>query len=135
MPTPRTTLADALRTENTTFKVYAYPYFPAQVGDSPVISVWRTDLGTSPDSPNLLRHSLQIQAMIGPSLEEKAEAAGDDVLDAVLLTLQRHGKVAGITAERTVFGDTERGQFQGWLIKCHADSENVYKQTVLTERS
>ena len=135
MATPRTILAEALRADNAGFKVYAFPYFPAQVGDDPVVSLWRTDLAPSPDSPNLLRHSLQIQAMVGPALEERAEAAGDDLLDAVLLSLQRLGTVAGITAERTTFGNDERGTFQGWLIKCHSDSENVYKSTVLAERA
>ena len=135
MATPRQTVADQLRADNPGFKVYAFPYFPAQVGADPVISVWRTDVGTSPDSPNLLRHALQLQAMVGPTLEEKAEAAGDDLLDAVLLSLQRLDSVAGITAERTVFGDEERGTFQGWLVKFHAESANVYKQTVLTEGS
>lgn len=135
MTTPRQTVAAQLRADNTAYKVHAFPYFPAQVGADPVIAVWRTDVAPSPDSPNLLRHSLQIQAMVGPTLEEKAEAAGDDLLDAVLLSLQRLAGVAGISAERTVFGDEERGTFQGWLVKCHADSANVYKQTVLTEGS
>ena len=135
MTTPRQTVAAQLRTDNATFKVHAFPYLPAQVGDDPVISVWRTDLAPSPDSPNNLRHSLQITAIVGPTLEEKAEAAGDDLLDAVLLSLQRLDVVAGISAERTVFGDEVKGQFQGWLIKCHAESPNVYKQTVLAERS
>lgn len=135
MATPRTIVADQIRADNPTFKVYAFPYFPTQVGAEPVIAVWRTDVATSPDSPNYLRHPIQIQAMVGPTVEEKAEAAADNVLDAVLLSLQRLGNVAGITAERTVFGDEERGTFQGWLIKCHVESANVYKQTVLTEGS
>ena len=135
MATPRQTVADQLRADNETFKVYAFPYFPAQVGERNVIAVWRTDIAPSPDSPNLLRHSLQLQAMVGPALEEKAEAAGDDLLDAVLLSLQRVPGVGGVSAERTVFGDEERGTFQGWLIKCHADSPNVYKSTVLSEGS
>ena len=131
MATPRQIVADKIQAD-TGYKVHAFPYSPSEVRE-PVIAVWRTDVGTSPDSPGLLRHSLQIQAMVGPTLEEKAEAAGDNLLDAVLLSLQRLQYIGGVTAERTVFGDEERGTFQGWLVKCYADSPNIYKQTVLSE--
>jgi hypothetical protein len=130
MSTPRTAVADQLRTD-TGYKVHAFPYFPAQVAD-PVLAVWRTDVNHHPDSPNHLRHPLRIQVYVGPTVEEKAEATLDDALDAVLLSLQRQG-VNSVTAERTVFGDEQRGTFQGWAVTCNFDSPNVYKSTILAE--
>ena len=133
MATPRQIVADQIQADNETFKVRAFPYFPSEVRGEAVISVWRTDVGTSPDSPNLLRHSLQIQVYAGATLEEKAEATLDELLDAVLLSLQRLTSIGGVTSERVVFGDESSGQFTGWKILCYADSANVYKQTVLSE--
>lgn len=131
MSTPRTTLAEAFRTD-TEYTVHAFPYFPSEVR-APVISVWRTDVDPHPANPNALRHSIQINIFLGVSLEERVEAAADDALDAVMLSLQRLAVVGGITAKRTVFGDEQSGTFQGWLITCHADSANVYKSQILTE--
>lgn len=132
MATPRTIVAEQIQADNTGYKVYAFPYFPAEVRE-PVVSVWRTDVAASPDSPNLIRHSLQVQVYAGATLEEKAEAELDELLDAVLLSLQRLPSIGGVTSERVVFGDESRGQFTGWKILCFADSANVYKQTVLSE--
>jgi len=131
MATPRQLIADQLRTDQPDYKVHAFPYLPSEVGTDPVVSVWRTDLAPSPDTPNLLRHSLELQAIVGPALEERAEAAGDDVLDEVMLSLQRVPGVAGVTAQRTTFAE----KFQGWLVKFHVESENVYKSQVRTERA
>jgi len=131
MSTPRQILATQFRADHA-HKVYAFPYLPSEVR-APIIAVWRTDLSPHPQSPNALRHSLIIQAYGGASLEERAEAELDDLLDDVMFSLQRIQNLAIDSAERTVFGDETRGTFQGWVIKCHADSANVYKQTILTE--
>ena len=129
MSTPRQTVADQLAADHAGHKVYAYPYAPTEVRAN-VIAVWRTDLAPHPTTPNLLRHSLTIQAYAGASVEERAEAALDDLLDDIMLSLQRLG-VEFTSAERAVFAES----FQGWTVKCAFDSENVYRQTVLTERS
>jgi len=131
MATPRQIIAEQLRTDQPDYKVHAFPYLPAEVGAVPVISVWRTDLGTSPDTPQRLRHSLELQAIVGPSVEERAEDYGDDVLDEVLLSLQRVPGVGGVTAARTTFAE----KFQGWLVKFHVESENVYQTQVRNERA
>jgi len=65
------------------------------------------------------------------TLEERAEAELDDLLDDILFSLQRIDGVTFDSAERTVFADS----FQGWTIKCHADSKNVYTTTVRSERA
>lgn len=134
MSTPRQTVADQIITDHTLkgYKVYPYPYFPSEVR-KPVIAVWRTDLGPHPSTPNALRHSVLIQAYLGKTVGEAVEDTGDDVLDDIMLSLQRVEGISFDTAERTVFGTEETGQFQGWTIKCHGDSTNVYKSQVLTE--
>lgn len=135
MTTPRTTLADQIKAdyeESKGYKVYPYPYFPSEVR-KPVISVWRTDLNPNGDSPNYLIHPLEVQIYGGKTVGEAVEAELDTVLDDVMLSLQR---VEGLTfdgATRTVFGTEDTGQFQGWSIKCHGDSKNVYKSQILTE--
>lgn len=128
MTTPRTQLAEQLTADHPDHKIYAFPYAPSEVR-GPVIAVWRTDLSPSPNGPNLLRHSLTINAYGRKSLEEGAEAELDNLLDDVMLSLQR---VPGVTfdgASRTVFAEV----FQGWEIKCYAESKNVYKSQILTE--
>jgi hypothetical protein len=129
MATPRQTVADQLTADNEGLKVYAFPYAPKEVR-SPVVAVWRTDLGPHPTTPNKLRHALTLNCYGAATLEEAAEAELDDLLDAVLLSLQRLG-VEFVSAEHTVYADA----FQGWTIKCNFDSENVYKQTITAERA
>jgi hypothetical protein len=128
MTTPRQILAEQFATDYPTHKVYAFPYAPTEIRAN-VIAVWRTDLGPHPASPGKLRHSLVINAYAGSTIEERAEAELDDLLDDIMFSLQRIDGVTFDTAERAVFAD----QFQGWTIKCHADSANVYKSTILTE--
>jgi hypothetical protein len=128
MATPRQTIADQLTADYPGHKVYAYPYAPTEVRAN-VIAVWRTDLAPHPASPNKLRHSLTIAAYGKATLEERAEAELDDLLDDIMLSLQRLG-VEFTSAERTVFAES----FQGWTVKCAFDSENVYRQTIITER-
>lgn len=128
MSTPRETVAARFILDHPTYKVYAYPHAPSEVR-SPVIAVWRTDVDPHPQTPALLRHALTVQAYIGPALGEKAEATLDTLLDAVLLSLQRLPGVSVTGSERTIFQDA----FQGWTVKCYADSPNVYKQQILTE--
>ncbi len=128
MSTPRTILAEQFTTDHPAHKVYAYPYAPTEVRAN-VIAVWRADLGPHPASPGKLRHSLIINAYGKATLEERAEAELDDLLDDVMFSLQRIDGVTFDSAERTTFNDA----FQGWSIKCHADSANVYKSTILSE--
>lgn len=130
MSTPRQILAAQFTADHPTYKVYDYPYFPKQVS-SPVIAVWRTNMDPHPSGQGLLRHPLTIEAYIGPTVGEKAEATLDDLLDAVMLSLQRLDAVTVTGATRDIFGDV----FQGWTIKCYADSPNVYKQLILEERA
>lgn len=134
MSTPRTLVkAQLIADHGEKYTVHAFPYFPAQV-TRPVIAVYRTGISTHPQTANKLRHPLKVDVFLGPTLEEKAEAAADDALDDVWLSLLRLGLTPG-TATRTVFGDRERGEFQGWEITADFDSENVYQATIREERA
>jgi hypothetical protein len=134
MTTPRTLVkAQLIEDHGEKYTVHAFPYFPAQV-TKPVIAVYRTAITSHPQTPNLLRHPLKVDVFLGPTLEEKAEAAADDAIDDVWLSLLRLGLTV-TTATRTVFGDKERGEFQGWEITADFDSENVYQATIRAERA
>lgn len=130
MATPRQTLAAQLIADYPGHKVYAYPYAPAEIRAN-VIAVWRTDMAPHPTSPKLLRHSLTINAYGKATLEERAEAELDDLLDDIMLSLQRIDGVTFTSAERTVYADN----FQGWTVKVTADSPNVYAATIIEERA
>jgi len=129
MTTPRQSVAAQLAADHPDHKVYPYPYAPSEVRAN-VIAVWRTDLTPHPSSPKLLRHVLTIHAYGKATIEERAEAELDDLLDDIMLSLQRTG-VEFVSAERTVYAES----FQGWTIKFNFDSANVYAATILTERS
>lgn len=134
MTTPRQTIADQLIEDHTLkgYRVYPYPYLPSEVR-KPVISVYRTAVDPSPDSPNKLRHPVSIDAFMGQSVGEAVEDAGDTLLDDIMLSLQRVPGLTFVSATRTVFGTEETGEFQGWSVKVYGDSANVYKSQVLTE--
>ena len=133
MATPRQTIADQLLEDYTLTKEYAvYPWMYSPTSDlrKPAIAVYRTEVTDHPTAPNQLRHSMAIDAYGKKSMGEGVEDELDDLLDDIMLSLQRLG-VEFTSAERAVFAES----FQGWTVKCAFDSENVYRQTVLTERS
>lgn len=134
MSTPRAAVkAQLIADHGDKYTVHAFPYFPSQV-TKPVIAVYRSGITPHPSSPNLLRHPVKVDVFLGPTAEEKAEAAADNAVDDVWLSLLRYGlTVTGAT--RTVFGDRERGEYQGWEITADFDSDNVYQATLRAERA
>ena len=133
MSTPRQIIADQLLEDYTLTKEYAvYPWMYSPTSDlrKPAIAVYRTEVADHPTAPNQLRHSVAIDAYGKKSMGEGVEDELDDLLDDIMLSLQRIEGVYDITAKRSVFKDS----FQGWAITCSADSANVYKSTVLNER-
>ena len=133
MATPRQIIADQIIEDHTTAKEYAdYPwlYAPSTHLRRPAIAVYRTEVTDHPTDPKQIRHAITIDAYVSKTQGEAVEDSADDLLDDIMLSLQRIEGVYGITAKRTVFKES----FHGWAITCTADSPNVYKQTVLTER-
>lgn len=131
MATPRQTIADQLITDHATlYSIYPWMYSPTGDLRKCAIAVYRTDLGDHPSTPGALRHSVTIDAYGTKTLGEAAEDELDDLLDDILLSLQRIDGLYGIEAKRSVFKES----FHGWTITCTADSPNVYKTAVLNER-
>ena len=128
MATPRQTIADQLIEDYPTkYAVYPFMYSPTTDIRQPAIAVYRTEVALA----DKLTHSLAIDAYGKKSTGEGVEDELDDVLDDIMLSLQRLELVYDITAKRSVFKDS----FQGWAITCTVSSGNVYKSAVLDERS
>lgn len=131
MATPRETIAAQLSGDWPGHVVYAYPYAPTTDIRKNALAVYRTDVDPHPTSPNQLRHAVTIDAYGKTKLGTDSEVELDDLLDDILLSLERLAGVTFLKAERKVFKDA----FQGWTVTLTADSENVYKTTVRTERA
>lgn len=128
MATPRQTIADQFITDYPTkYAVYPWMYSPTSDLRQPAIAVYRTEVAGG----DQLSHSVTIDAYGKKSMGEAVEDELDDVLDDIMLSLQRLDRVHDITAKRSVFKDS----FQGWAITCTVSSGNVYKSAVLDERS
>jgi hypothetical protein len=128
MATPRQTIADQLIEDYPTkYAVYPYLYEPTTDIRKVSIAVYRTEVALA----DQLTHSITIDAYGKKSTGEGVEDELDDVLDDIMLSLQRLERVYDITAKRSVFKDS----FQGWAITCTVSSGNVYKSAVLDERS
>jgi hypothetical protein len=133
MATPRQTIADQLISDHTATKEYAvYPWLYSPTSDlrKPAIAVYRTDVEPHPTNPNLLRHPVTIDAYGKKVIGEAVEDELDDLLDDIMLSLQRIDGVYDVKAKRSTFKDS----FHGWTITLHVDSENIYKTVVLNER-
>jgi hypothetical protein len=129
MATPRQTIADQLIQDYPTkYAVYPYLYAPATNISQPSIAVYRTAVE---ESGTGLSHPVTIDAYGQKTMGEKVEDELDEMLDDIMLSLQRLERVYEIKATRTVFKDT----YQGWSITCSVSSGNVYKSAVLDERS
>lgn len=128
MATPRTTVADQIKLDNATFIVADYPTLPENLGKARVhVAVWRTDIKSVPETPNVLEHPLTIQVVVPVTSGAIAESAADDALDAVLLSLQRIEGLSWSTAERSNFDDA----FVGYQITASVFSSNIYRTAVL----
>lgn len=131
MSTPRQDIAEQMQADNAQWRVLPYPFIPENVAvGRPVVSVWRG--GISPgDKPQTLKHSVTICVFGSRTKTEKAEDELDDLLDGVCLSLARLPGWSMEKADRRTFrNDT----LTGWEIEASAQSANVYREAVMTER-
>jgi hypothetical protein len=109
--------------------VQPFPWAPKQVAKGkPAVSVWRTDLER--DGLELV-HLLSINLYCARTADEDAEIEAEDLLDELLISIQRLGLASWSKAERMIF-DRVIG---GWTITAQLRSTDHYRQTILTERA
>lgn len=131
MPTPRQHVAAQIAADNPKWVVMPYATVPAQVArNRPVCSVWRSTV--EPAEPRSgLTHGVTVQ-VYASATGERGEDELDDCLDAVMLSLERLG---GLKFERAAREMYNNETVAGWHIECSQLSENVYRSTILKERT
>lgn len=128
--TPREELTAQLEADNPGWTVLPYQYQPANVSlGNPFVTVFRGELNPG-DRALTLNHKLTIFAFGARTSGAEAEAEMDDILDGVLLSLERLNGYKFDSARRGVFYE---GTLSGWHIEASAVSKNVYRDVVMTE--
>jgi len=129
--TPRQQLAARIQTDHPTWVVKDYPEEPKQVRKGkPFISVYRADV--APEGRQHLGHELTIHVYGSRVLDAAAENELDNILDGVLLSIERYeGCLFRKASRRNFANDT----FAGFEITATVFSSNVYRSTVIQERS
>ena len=132
MSTPRQQLAAAFQADQPGWLVSDFPDVPANVSrNRPVLSVWRGEVVPATLRTNL-GHSITINAYGAKRAGAGAEDELDEILDAVMLTLERFpGWVFDRAARQSFANDT----IAGWQITGSVYSPNHYRAIALQERS
>jgi hypothetical protein len=131
MDTPRQQLAAQIQTDNPTWIVKDYPDEPSQVRKGkPVVSIWRASI--VPAARQHLDHELTLHVYGSKVQDAAAENELDNILDGILLSIERYEGARFIRAERRNLVD---GAFAGFVITVNTYSPNVYRAAVLNERS
>lgn len=124
----RVQLAAQIVSDHPAWVVQPCPWVPKQVAKGrPAVSVWRTDLER--DGLELV-HRLTINLYCARTADAAAETEAEDLLDELLLSIQRLGLASWAKAERMVFDKV----LSGWQITGQVRSTDPYRQTVITER-
>lgn len=132
MATPRQTLAAALTADHPKWAVFDYLHQPENVLlGKPVVCVFRgkVEHGAKPTN---LDHKVEVMAFGARTYGDRAENELDDVLDGVLLTIERLKGWTWSEASRDEFFD---GTLTGWRITASMTSDNVYRTLIHKERS
>jgi hypothetical protein len=130
--TPRQQLAAQIADDHPDWIVADFPLVPSQVRrGKPVVSVWRSDVTPAPNRP-LLAHELTLHVYGSKVQGVEAENELDDILDGVMLSIERYKGCIFTRATRRQFADDA---FSGFEILALAYSPNIYRAAVLQERS
>ena len=131
MATPRQTLAAALKADHPKWAVFPYLHQPQNVAvGKPVVCVFREAVDPGAKITHL-DHKLQVMVYGARTAGDKAEDELDDLLDGVLLTVERLKNWRHTEARREVFFD---GTLTGWRITVSMTSENVYRSLTPKEQ-
>ncbi|WP_144630277.1 hypothetical protein [Arthrobacter woluwensis] len=130
--TPRGQLAAQIKADNPDWQVEPFPRVPANVTKGrPVVSVWRSD--TRPGVNTLgTTHVLTIQLYAAQGMTEAGENELDDYLDALMLSIERKGGYTNTVSQRATFANES---LSGLIITTECQSSNVWRETILKERS
>jgi len=130
--TPRQQLAEQIKKDNPTWIVNAYPMTPKRVTpNKPVVSVFRTDVAIG-GTVQILEHALTVHLYGAKVLDAAAEDEQDDLLDGIMLSLERFPGFKLGKASRATFNENT---IAGWEITGTCQSANVYRAAVQNERS
>lgn len=125
----RVQLAGQIVSDHPAWVVQPCPWVPKQVAQGkPAVSVWRTDLERQGLA---LVHRLTVNLYCARTADAAAEAEAEDLLDELLLSIQRLDAATWTKAERMVFDKV----LSGWQITAELRSADIYRQTILTERA
>lgn len=137
MDTPRQQLAAQIAADHsspdgkTGWIVKDYPAEPKQVqAGRPFVSVWRGEI--LPAARQHLDHELTIHVYGSKVLDAAAENELDEILDGIMLSIERYKGCLFTRASRRNF---ENEAFAGFEIAVNVYSSNVYRAAVLTERT
>ena len=132
MATPRETIAAQIATDHPLWLVWPYPDVPKNVAkDRPVVSVWRGTVAPG-ESRQTLRHDLTLNVYGAKRIADGVEDELDDLLDGVMLSLERVDGFRFTQAERQSFANDT---IAGWQITGSVASANVYRSIIIEERS
>lgn len=131
MDTPRQQLAAQIKADHSDWIVKDYPDEPSQVRKGkPFVSVWRASI--VPAVRQHLDHELTLHVYGSKVQDAAAENELDNILDGILLSIERYEGARFVRAERQNFvNDT----FAGFVVTVNTYSPNVYRAAVLNERS
>ncbi len=131
MATVREQIADRIIEDNPAYWVTPHPRsIPENLGAGKVcVSVSREEL-TAP-SANVLTHRIRVELAIGGQYTANTEDLLDEALDNLLLSVQRLDGVRFVRAGRVAFDE----KWPGYQVDLEADSNNVYRETVIQERA
>jgi hypothetical protein len=124
----RQQLAAQIATDQPDWLVQPFPYVPRQVAKGvPAVSVWRTELERQ---GLVLVHRLTVNLYCSKTADEAAETEAEDLLDELLMSIQRLGPASWSKAERMTFDKV----LSGWQVTAELRSADQYQQTVRAER-
>lgn len=131
MSTPRQIVAEQLAADQPDWNVLPYAFQPSNVElGHPVVTVFRSEVEPG-STVMVLDHKVTIFAFGSGTKGDKAEDEMDDILDGVLLSLERIG---GFTVQSAKRGDFYNQTLSGWHIETTMTSTNVYRDIVLREK-
>jgi hypothetical protein len=131
MDTPRQQLAAQIKADNPEWIVRDYPDEPKQVRQGkPYVSVWRSEI--TPAQRQHIDHELTLHVYGSKVQDAAAENELDEILDGVMLSIERYEGCRFTRASRRNFSNDA---FAGFEIVVAVYSKNVYREAVLTERS